>query len=156
MLAVVLAALAAATPVVRSEVPELDSRLRFGLSLGEPLALTVASDLSQVLVLQTEVGISVSDDFSGLLTMDVVYRANEIFGPITRSLWAMPYVGLGLRVALGRDEQPDRFGFRVPVGLSFRDATEPIEVFLQAAVGLSVLTEVRGSLDAGGGLRIGF
>lgn len=156
MLVALVAVLAAAAPEAQTEPLDLDSRLRFGFSIGEPLALTVASDLSAGLVLQSEIGLSALDDFSGLLAMDLVYRADQVFGPITRTLWLMPYLGAGVRVALGEGDHPDRFGFRVPAGISLRDLTEPIELFVQVAVGLSVLQERRGTLDFGGGLRVGF
>lgn len=134
----------------------LRSKLRAGLLIGNPLSISLATDLSEGLVLQLDLGLSFSDDFSGIVGMDVVYRAESIFGRISADLWLMPWVGFGMRGAIGEGEQPNRFGFRIPAGVSMLSEVEPLELYGQVAVGLSAFPERRASIDAGGGIRIGF
>ena len=150
----VLALLATAQPP-SGDFP-LRSKLRAGFLIGNPLSISLATDLSEGLVLQLDLGISPSSRFSGIIGMDVVYRAETIFGRVTRDLWLMPWVGFGMRGAIGEDDQPNRFGFRIPIGLSLLSEVEPLELYGQAAIGLSAFPERRASIDAGGGVRVGF
>ena len=148
-----LALLAIAQPA-EGEFP-LDSKLRAGILIGNPLSISVATDLAEGLVLQLDLGISPSKDFSGVVGMDVVYRAEQIFGRVHGDLWLMPWFGIGIRGAVAEGERTDRYGFRVPIGVSVLSEREPIEVYLQAAVGLSLFPERRASIDAGAGIRVG-
>jgi hypothetical protein len=133
----------------------LDSKLRAGILIGNPLSITVATDLSEGLVLQLDLGISPSREFSGVLGMDVVYRAEQIFGRVLGDLWMMPWVGLGIRGAVAEGDFTDRYGLRVPVGVSVLSELEPVELYLQTAVGLSLFPERRASIDIGLGIRVG-
>ena len=150
-----LALIASAHPSHDDGFP-LRSKLRAGILIGNPLAITIATDLSEGLVLQLDLGLSPSDDFSGIVGMDVVYRAETIFGNIARDLWLMPWVGFGMRGAVGEGDEEDRFGFRVPVGISLLSDLEPVEVYAQTAIGLSAFPVRRASIDVGGGIRVGF
>jgi hypothetical protein len=150
-----LALLATAQQATTAEFP-LRSKLRAGIVLGEPMSLTIATDLSEGLVLQLDLGLSASDRFSGIIGMDVVYRAETIFGRIAADFWLMPWFGFGMRGAIGEDDQPNRFGFRVPIGLSLLSETDPLELYAQVAAGLSAFPERRASVDAGAGIRVGF
>jgi hypothetical protein len=134
----------------------LRSKLRAGILIGNPLSISIATDLSEGLVLQLDLGLSPSRRFSGIVGMDVVYRAERIFGRVTADLWLMPWFGFGMRGAIGEGDQVNRFGFRVPVGLSLLSEVEPLELYGQVAVGVSAFPERRASLDAGGGIRVGF
>jgi hypothetical protein len=152
----VLALLASAQPAPEHDGFPLESNLRAGFLIGNPLSISIATDLAESLVLQLDLGISPARDTSGVIGMDIVYRAETLFGRIFGDVWLMPWVGFGARGSVGEEDRPDRFGFRVPVGLSFLSEVEPIEVYGQAAVGMSVFPERRASIDAGGGIRVGF
>jgi hypothetical protein len=132
------------------------SKLRFGVIVGEPLALTLATDLAEGLALHSDLGLSFSGKTSGTFATDIVYRSTDLFGPISEDLWLLPFVGFGLRAALGEDEREDLFGFRVPLGVTLVGASEAIELFAYAAVGIAILPERRATLDSGAGIRFGF
>jgi hypothetical protein len=134
----------------------LRSKLRAGFLVGNPLSLSIATDLSEGLVLQLDLGLSPSNRFSGIVGMDVVYRAETVFGRIGADLWLMPWFGFGMRGAVGEGGEESRFGFRVPIGLSLLSELEPLELYGQAAIGLSAFPVRRASIDAGGGIRVGF
>jgi hypothetical protein len=133
----------------------LESKLRAGILIGTPLSISIATDLAEGLVLQLDLGVSPSESFSGVLGMDVVYRAEQIFGRVYGDLWLMPWFGIGIRGAVAEGERTDRYGFRVPFGISVLSELEPVEVYLQTAIGLSLFPERRASIDAGAGIRVG-
>ncbi len=144
-----------AQPPADHAFPE-HSKLRGGILIGNPLSLTVATDLSEGLVLQLDVGLAHSDDFSGIMGIDVVYRSETIFGRVLGDLWLMPWFGFGARGAIEKGEDEDRFGFRVPVGISVLSDLDAVEVYFETAIGLSIFPDRRASIDYGFGIRAGF
>lgn len=143
--AVICALLSAGTARAENYI----SPLRLGLMFGEPIAATVALDLSDRFTLHGDLGPSTSRAQTFVGAADLVYGMPEIFGYKFR-FW----FGAGLRYSSGRDEQPNRFGLRVPAGISYLGHDLSTEVFIFAAPSVSVVPDAKAALDGGLGLRV--
>jgi hypothetical protein len=123
--------------------------LRLGLMFGEPIAATVALSLNESFAVHADIGPSTSRFQRIIAAADLVYGMPEVFGG-DFILW----FGAGLRYSAGRDDEPNRFGFRVPAGISYFTTARATELFIFAAPGVSLVPDKRASLDGGLGIRI--
>jgi hypothetical protein len=124
---------------------------RFGLVVGEPNGATAAWTFAEPFALHVEVGHSLRDDASLLATADLVWRLPEVIG--VEGL--VPWVGAGARFSsdLAEGEAPDRFGVRVPAGISYW-ADQRVELFFEVAPALSFVPESKAALAVALGIRV--
>lgn len=146
---------AAIVALFTSQSPTV-SPVRVGLLIGEPICATVGFTLSERFIMQADIGPSTSSRQSAIAAVDLVYTLPEVFGGDLSRDHFVPWFGLGLRLSMGKDETPNRFGPRIPFGISFFAAENSIELFASIAPGLSLAPDVWSSLDGGLGVRVAF
>jgi hypothetical protein len=136
--------------------PDLPPPFRFGLVIGGPVGLTVASSVFERVSVHGLLGHLGKETGALLFALDAVYELPEIFGAIGDHGYTSTWFGAGLRYASGVEEQSATFGARVPFGVSYFLRAAPIELFASVAVGVNVVPEADTVIDGGVGIRLGF
>lgn len=120
-----------------------------GLVLGEPTGVTIGYRLNQKSLLDAAIGLDVFDDngFYGHVVIDFFVLGDLLGGG---SVGLSPYIGIGGFVAdAGNDVA---IGARAPFGLSLDFRRAPVQIYLEAALGLLIVPDV----DLGVGGALGF
>lgn len=125
-----------------------------GLIVGEPTGLSAKYQIDRVNAIDLAVAWNLSGDNDFTLHADYLWHNYELvkFGSGETAL----YFGLGGRMEL-RDNKSDRFGVRIPIGLSYR-FTEPefLELFGEVAPILDLAPSTRFDMNVGIGARVYF
>lgn len=135
-----------------SPSPE-QTRFGAGVVIGEPTGPTVKYWLNDVLALDGTVGWSLRDDDNVYLNADLLWHKLDLI-PVTNGSTAA-YIGVGPSIEFRREED-NRFGVRVPLGLTYRPNNRPLDVFVEFAPILDAAPNVHGDFNAGIGLRYWF
>jgi hypothetical protein len=142
---------AAQSPPPRSTRPS--SRFGAGVVIGEPTGVSAKYWLSDVVALDGMLGFRLSDTDDVFLNADVLWHNYDLI-PVSTGR-AAAYLGVGPSI-LFRDEEDNRFGIRVPVGVSYKFNNQPLDVFLEVAPIVDVAPVVRGDFNVGIGVRFWF
>lgn len=122
-----------------------------GVFLGEPLGLTVKQWLSPDTAIDGGIGYSFRGDERAQVHGDYLWHKFNLFPyPFDKSPL---YFGGGLRLKFADGY---RFGFRVPVGVSFPIHNQPLDVFAEVAPILDVAPGLRFDFNLGVGVRMWF
>lgn len=141
--------------VAQSDVAPPPS-LAVGLAIGEPVGFSVAAPVRGSFRVHLTAGLSPSDERDALATFDFGYDLPNVIGPVFGTGRLVPWFGLGVRYAdARREEDSDKFGLRVPFGMSYYDLDGTIEMFAMVAYGVVLMPETDHSLDVTAGLRFG-
>jgi hypothetical protein len=123
----------------------------FGVILGEPTGLSAKYLLNRENAIDLAVAWNLSGDNDFTLHADYLWHNYDLFKIKTG---VMPvYFGVGARMEL-RDNKDDRFGVRIPVGVSYQFA-EPkfLELFGEIAPILDLAPSTKLDLNVGIGAR---
>jgi hypothetical protein len=113
--------------------------------LGEPTGVTAKFWFARAHAFQLGFGWGVETEGHLVVIGDYVYHFIDAIPPVERAGRFVPYLGIGARFAVRYDE--GLFGVRIPLGMSFLIRSAPIEVFVEVALGISLIPETRGIFD---------
>ena len=131
----------------------LDRRFGAGILLGEPTGASLKYFFNETLAVDGAFGWSFDDDTDFDAHVDALFHRQHL---VTTSAGQLAgYLGVGGRVQV-RDNRPDCYGIRFPVGVSFMFDEVPIDVFGEVAPILDVEPSVDGDFNAGVGVRYWF
>lgn len=148
----------AAAPITNTTTttaPENNTGGRFGagLILGEPTGASLKYWLNSTLAIDGAFGWSFHEETDLHLHGDFLWHKFDLI-PVPKG--EMPlYIGVGGRWKI-RDDQEDRVGLRIPVGVSYIFENAPVDVFLEVAPVIDFTPTTRGSFTAGVGARFWF
>lgn len=128
-------------------------RLGAGVILGEPTGATLKYWLNDNLALDTAIGASFDEDTDLNWHADALWHVFNLF-PVSKGSLPL-YFGAGVRAKF-RDNQDDRWGVRIPVGIAYLFEDAPVDVFLEAAPVIDFTPETRGSFNVSAGVRYWF
>lgn len=133
-----------------------------GIILGEPTGITVKQWISPEHAIDAAAGWSFLENDSVQLHADYLFHN---FGLLKTdpTVGRLPvYVGIGGRVKLedddgtGRNNNDDLLGIRVPLGIAYRCATAPVDIFLEIVPVLDVVPDSDFDINAAIGARFYF
>ena len=129
-----------------------DRSHRFGIGalFGEPTALSLKYFFNRDLAIDGAVGWSFESETDWHLHSDVLWHINDLVEVPDGNLAL--YFGGGVRLKF-REHADDRFGIRVPVGVSYMFDRAPVDVFAEIAPILDLTPSTRGAFNAGIGVR---
>lgn len=116
-----------------------------GVVIGEPIGGTAKLWLDRERAVDVGAGFS---DGNGVFWADALWHFRDLVPQVPEGFLA-PYLGAGPRLRTGGDAQ---FGIRTLVGLAYRTARHPLELFAEAGP-MFRLTQ-GGSVDADGGVGV--
>lgn len=128
-------------------------RFGAGFVFGEPTGISAKYWINDVIALDAAFGISLEDSDDVFLNADVLWHNYDLI-PVSRGR-AAAYLGIGPSI-LFRDEEDNRFGVRVPVGVSYQFDDKPLDIFFEIAPILDLSPDVEGDFNIGIGLRYWF
>jgi hypothetical protein len=131
----------------------LDHRFGIGLVLGEPTGASLKYWLSDNFAIDGAVGWSFRGENNLHVHADFLWHKFDLI-PVPRGQMPL-YFGAGARFKL-QDNDDDRFGVRVPVGVSYLIEDIPVDVFLEVAPVVDVTPKTRFEFTAGVGVRYWF
>jgi len=121
--------------------------LGIGMGLGQPLGPTAKYWLSSTEAIDASVGYHFNRNFD--------FQANYLwhsFSSFSVDRGRMPlYAGLGARVNLG---DTSHLGMRVPFGVSYLFASDPLELFAEVAPVVRLITKLGFDMDGRVGIRL--
>jgi hypothetical protein len=144
-----------ATGTAETKITSGDSGGRFGagLILGEPTGATLKFWFNETLAIDGAVGWSFHRETDLYLHSDVLWHKFDLI-PVPEGQLPL-YFGVGARAKF-RDDKDDRYGIRVPVGVSYIFEDIPVDVFLEVAPIIDFAPSTRGGFTAGVGARFWF
>jgi hypothetical protein len=139
-----------------------------GFILGSPTALTGKHWLDSRSAVDAGLSFGINDYF--LIYGDYLFHFPELFGKSNSQFVEdlIPYAGVGGIFAVGTKEQSTRSGYfgknrgeaglgaRFPVGVEWLPKNTPVGIYLELALGLSILPETSGFAQGGLGARFYF
>jgi hypothetical protein len=128
-------------------------RFGAGLMVGEPTGLSLKYWLDDNLAVDGAVGAAFHPDTDLYLHSDILWHNFDLLH-VPRGQLPL-YLGVGGRVKFV-DDGDDRFGIRVPIGVSYLFDNAPVDIFLEVAPILDVTPSVRGDFTASLGARFWF
>ncbi len=132
---------------------ETSHRFGAGLIVGEPTGVSLKYWLNDVMALDGAVGFRARDTDDVDLHADVLWHDYDLI-PVSSGRMAA-YVGAGPSVIFRHDED-NRFGIRVPVGLTYQFENAPVDVFAEVAPILDLSPALQGDFNVGIGVRYWF
>ena len=124
-----------------------------GIVVGQPTGPTVKYWINDTVALDGTLGWSLRDDDDIYLNADILWHNFDLI-PVSSGRMAV-YAGVGPSIEF-RDEEDNRFGVRVPVGISYTLENKPLDVFGEIAPIVDVSPDVRGDFTVGIGVRYWF
>ncbi len=127
-----------------------------GVFLGQPIGITFGMDLSPTSLLDFKA----AWDFSGVdgTRFAMLFQGNYQFtlpgSFVIQRHDIVPFFGLGAELGLGSDGV--KLGLRIPLGLDYRFVSVPLELFLEAGIGMYVFPKTELSWGGGLGVRYRF
>ncbi len=140
------------TSVTNSASDYLGRRFGAGLMIGEPLGVSLKYWLNDTMAIDGGIGESFHHDNGLQLHSDVLWHAFDLLKVPEGRLPL--YFGVGARLKF--EDGDDRFGIRVPVGLSYMLENDPVDIFLEVAPILDLSPSVHGDFNAAIGVRFWF
>ncbi|TFG82598.1 MAG: hypothetical protein E4H20_07315 [Spirochaetales bacterium] len=126
-----------------------------GVFLGQPTGLTVGLDLSPTNWLDFKAAWNFADPKGGF---SIILQGNyDLAFPgalIIEGEDIVPFVGIGAEAAIS--DNLVEIGFHLPFGLDYRFRKAPIELFLEAGLGLYLFPATKFSGSGGLGIRYRF
>jgi len=141
------------SPALTLEPNKLVHRFGAGIVVGEPTGASLKYFFSETLAVDGALGWSFYDDADFDAHSDVLFHRHHLVDTSAGDLAG--YLGVGGRVQI-RDNADDRFGVRVPVGVSFMLEKVPVDVFGEIAPIVDFSPSVEGALSGGVGVRYWF
>lgn len=129
------------------------SRFGAGIVVGQPIGANAKYWLNNTMALDGTFGWSLRDDDDVYLNADILWHNFDLI-PTSSGRTAV-YAGVGPSIEF-RDEEDNRFGVRVPVGISYMLENKPVDVFVEVAPIVDVSPDVRGDFSVGIGVRYWF
>lgn len=142
-----------AVPVAAPRYADTAGHFGVGLVLGEPTGVSLKYFFNDVVAIDGAVGWGFYHETDPYLHSDVLWHKNDLFS-VSKGQLSL-YGGVGGRVKF-RDHADDRFGVRVPVGVSYFFENSPVDVFAEVAPILDFTPVVQGGFSAGMGVRYWF
>lgn len=133
---------------------DLDRRFGAGLIIGEPTGASLKYYLSEKTAIDGAIGWGFHHETDLHLHGDYLWHFNDLFPSVSEGHLSL-YVGVGARVKF-RDNDDDRVGIRVPVGLSYMLENVPVDGFVEVAPVIDFTPSTRGGFTAGIGARFWF
>ena len=119
---------------------------------GEPVGVSLKYWLNETMAIDGGIGASFHHDNGLQLHSDVLWHNFDLF---TVPEGRLPlYLGVGARLKF--EDGDDRFGIRVPVGVSYMFENNPVDIFLEVAPILDLAPSVHGDFNAVIGVRFWF
>ncbi len=136
----------------RAASDNLENRFGAGLMFGEPIGLTLKYWVNETFAVDGGLGASFHREDGLQLHSDALWH---VFGShhCPHGLLS-PYIGVGGRAKF--QDGDDRFGVRVPIGVSYMLDRSPVDMFLEIAPVLDVEPSVQGSFNVAAGARFWF
>jgi hypothetical protein len=128
-------------------------RFGAGFLVGEPTGFSAKYWLTDIMAIDGAFGLSLRDTDNVYVNADVLWHNYDLI-PVSRGR-AAAYLGVGPSIEF-RDDEDNRFGVRVPVGVSYQFADKPLDVFFEVAPILDLSPDVEGDFNIGIGLRYWF
>ena len=128
-------------------------RFGAGVLFGEPTGLSLKYFFTDVVAIDGALGWSFESETDFHLHSDILWHMNGLVESPEGQLAL--YFGAGARVKF-REHEDDRFGIRVPVGVSYMFERVPVDVFAEVAPILDLAPSTRGAFNAGIGVRFWF
>jgi len=139
------------TPMMTSSHDnDLSGRLGVGVLLGEPTGLSVKYFLNETIAVDGGFGWSFHDETDPHLHADLLWHKFDLISVPEGQLPV--YVGIGGRAKF-RDDDDDRVGFRLPIGISYIFEDLPMDVFAEVAPIIDFTPSTRGGFNIGVGVR---
>ena len=129
---------------------DLSGRLGVGVLLGEPTGVSVKYFLNDTIAVDGAFGWSFHNETDPHLHADLLWHKFDLFSVPEGKLPV--YVGVGGRVKF-RDNNDDRVGFRLPIGVSYIFEDLPMDVFTEVAPIIDFTPSTRGGFNIGVGVR---
>jgi hypothetical protein len=133
-----------------------DKNIGIGVILGEPTGVCGKWWVTDAIAIDAAVAWSFVADESIQVHADALYH---IYNIIKVKKGKLPlYAGVGARVnfEVNENENENRFGIRVPVGIDYIFAEKPLDIFFELVPILEVSPSVRVSFNAAVGIRYYF
>ncbi len=125
-------------------------RFGVGLMLGEPTGLSLKYFLTDSLAVDSGFGWGFHRETDPHLHADILWHKFDLFSVPDGQLPV--YAGVGARIKF-RDNQEDRVGLRLPIGVSYLLDDLPIDVFCEAGPVIDFAPSTRGGFTVGLGVR---
>lgn len=129
---------------------DLAGRLGVGVLLGEPTGVSVKYFLNEAIAVDGGFGWSFHNETDPHLHADLLWHKFDLISVPEGQLPV--YVGIGGRVKF-RDNDDDRVGFRLPIGVSYIFEDLPMDVFAEVAPIIDFTPSTRGGFNIGVGVR---
>ncbi|MCU0915647.1 MAG: DUF3996 domain-containing protein [Planctomycetes bacterium] len=136
-------------------------QLGLGLILGEPTGLSVKYWLDDEHAIDGAAGWSFWDDDGFQLHADYLWHNYELLDLGETEGRVPVYYGLGARLKFENDDNRGRgddddtvFGIRAPLGITYRFANEPLDLFAEIVPVLDLTPDVELNLNLAVGIRI--
>jgi hypothetical protein len=138
------------TPLFQNETSDMSGRLGLGVIFGEPTGVSLKYFFTDSIAIDGGAGWAFHHHTDFHLHSDILWHDFDLI-PVPEGKLPL-YLGVGARLKV-EDHADDRFGIRVPVGVSYFFERLPIEMFGEVAPVLDVAPSPRGGLTAGVGVR---
>ena len=125
-----------------------------GATFGEPIGADVKYWFNEKIAIDGAMGYSFHPDTDLYLHSDILYHIFHLF-PVPHGQLPL-YFGVGGLLRIRNDDNPNEFGIRAPVGVSYMFENAPVDIFMEVAPTLDVAPGVRGEVTGGIGVRYWF
>jgi hypothetical protein len=125
-----------------------------GAIFGEPTGADVKYWFNEKMAIDGAIGYSWHEDAVLDLQSDILWHAFHLF-PLSHGQLPL-YFGVGGLARIKNDDNPNEFGIRVPVGISYMFENAPVDIFMEVAPTLDIAPGVRGEVTGGIGVRYWF
>jgi len=144
-----LAVLLISTPTLHAISSRVGSAedLGIGFALGQPTGPTAKYWLSSTTAIDASMGYHFNSNFD--LQANYLWHSFSSFN-VDRGRMPL-YAGLGARVNLGNTSH---LGMRMPIGLSYLFASDPVELFAEVAPVIRLITKLGFDMDGRVGIRV--
>ena len=128
-------------------------RFGAGLIIGEPTGATLKYWFNDTLAIDGAIGWGFHHETDLHIHSEILWHKFDL---ISVPEGELPfYIGVGARVKF-RDDDDERIGIRVPVGVSYIFEDIPVDIFLEVAPIIDFTPSTRGGFTAGIGARFWF
>lgn len=132
-----------------------DKGFGVGVILGEPLGLSGKFWLTETIAIDGAAAWSFADDEGVQFHADVLYHKFDLFKVKEGKLPI--YFGVGARIKFAVDDDDDnRFGIRVPVGIDYIFAKAPLDIFFELVPVLDLAPSTKFRFNGAVGIRYFF
>jgi hypothetical protein len=137
-------------PMFQNYSSDRSGRFGVGVIFGEPTGVALKYFLNDTIAVDGGVGWAFHHHTDWHLHGDILWHNFDLI-PVPEGKLPL-YFGVGARFKV-EDRDDDRFGIRVPVGVSYIFERLPMDVFAEIAPVLDLAPSTRGGLTAGVGIR---